>query len=349
MCAEKYDTSSLEVLVVTAGPVPQKLKEDVLDTFGPVYYEGYTATETALCATALTPADVRARPGSCGRTVAGAGFTIRDDDGNEVARGERGLVCCPNQPGVFEGYHKDPELSKDVIRDEWLTVGDVGYMDDDGFLYIVDRVRDMIISGGTNIYSAEIENVLHEHPAIRDVAVFGVPDDEWGESVHAAVQLKAGESITLDELQEFARERLAGYKIPRGLSLHERLPARRGRKARQTDAARAVLAAVRDRGSVAVRIREPGGGNHRVHEQRRDRSRHAAPSVQRAGHHRRRLHRREPHRPQPDAGSGVRTRRSPQAHRRRDRSARAQVRDPRVLRLRRSGRDALHGHRDPRR
>ena len=212
------------MVVVTAGPVPQKLKEDILDTFGPVYYEGYTATETALCATALTPADVRARPGSCGRTVAGAGFTIRDDDGNEVPRGERGLVCCPNQPGVFDGYYKDPELSKDVIRDEWLTVGDVGYMDDDGFLYIVDRVRDMIISGGTNIYSAEIENVLHEHPAIADVAVFGVPDEEWGESVHAAVQLKAGESITLDELQEFARRRLAGYKIPRGMSLHTDFP-----------------------------------------------------------------------------------------------------------------------------
>ena len=220
----KYDTSSLEVVVVTAGPVPQKLKEDILDTFGPVYYEAYSSTETALYATALTPADVRARPGSCGRVVAGAGFTIRDDDGNEVATGERGLVCCPNRPGVFDGYYKDPELSKDVVRDAFLTVGDVGYMDDDGFLYIVDRVRDMIISGGANIYSAEIENVLHEHPAIQDVAIFGVPDEEWGESVHAALQLKAGETITLDELQDFARRRLAGYKIPRGLSLHDDFP-----------------------------------------------------------------------------------------------------------------------------
>jgi long-chain acyl-CoA synthetase len=220
----KYDTSSLEVMVVTAGPVPQKLKLDILDAFGPVYYEAYSSTETALCATALTPADVRARPGSCGRAVAGAGFTIRDEHGNELPTGERGLICCRNQPGVFDGYHKDPELTKDVIRDEWLTVGDVGYMDDDGFLYIVDRVRDMIISGGTNIYSAEIENVLHEHPAIRDVAVFGVPDEEWGERVHAAVQLKAGESLTLEELQEFARRRLAGYKIPRGLSVHDDFP-----------------------------------------------------------------------------------------------------------------------------
>ena len=220
----KYDTSSLEVIVVTAGPVPQKLKEDILDSFGPVYYEAYSSTETALFATALTPADVRARPGSCGRTIIGAGFSIRDDAGNELPAGERGLVCCPNRPGVFDGYYKDPELSKDVVRDEWLTVGDVGYMDADGFLYIVDRVRDMIISGGVNIYSAEIENVLHEHPAIRDVAVFGVPDEEWGESVHVAVQLKDGECITLDELQEFARQRMAGYKIPRGLSIHGDFP-----------------------------------------------------------------------------------------------------------------------------
>jgi acyl-CoA synthetase (AMP-forming)/AMP-acid ligase II len=219
-----YDTSSLEVFVVTAGPVPQKLKEDILDAFGPVYYEAYSSTETAMCATALTPADVRERPGSCGRVVAGRSFTVRDDNGDEVPRGTRGLICCPNQRGTFEGYYKDPETSRDVFRDEWLTVGDIGYMDDDGFLYIVDRQRDMIISGGTNIYSAEIENVLHEHPAIADVAVFGVPDDEWGERVHAALQLKPGESLSLEQVQEFARRKLAGYKVPREISLHATFP-----------------------------------------------------------------------------------------------------------------------------
>ena len=125
---------------------------------------------------------------------------------------------------VFSGYHKDPELSREVIVDDLLTVGDIGWMDEDGFLYIVDRARDMIISGGVNIYCAEIENVLHAHPAIQDVAVFGVPDDEWGERVHVAVQLKPDEAVTLDELQEFARERLAGYKIPRELSIHDEFP-----------------------------------------------------------------------------------------------------------------------------
>jgi acyl-CoA synthetase (AMP-forming)/AMP-acid ligase II len=220
----RYDASSLEVFVVTAGPVPQQLKEAILDTFGPVYYEAYSSTETALCATALTPADVRDRPGSCGRVVAGEAFSIRDEKGVELPRGELGLVCAPNHRGVFSGYHKDPELSSEVFIDEWLTVGDIGYMDDDGFLYIVDRVRDMIISGGVNIYSAEIENVLHGHPAIQDVAVFGVPDEEWGERVHVAVQLKAGASFTLEEMQAFSRRNLAGYKVPRELSIHTDFP-----------------------------------------------------------------------------------------------------------------------------
>jgi long-chain acyl-CoA synthetase len=221
---QKYDTSSLEVFVVTAGPVPQSLKEDILDAFGPVYYEAYSSTETAMSATALTPADVRGHPGSCGRVIAGPRFTIRDAAGQLLPAGQRGLVCCPNQRGAFAGYHKDPELSKEVFLDEFLTVGDVGYLDEDGFLYIVDRTRDMIISGGTNIYSAEIENVLHEHPAVRDVAVFGVPDAEWGERVHVAVQLKPGAALTLAELQAFARQHLAGYKIPRAMSLHDEFP-----------------------------------------------------------------------------------------------------------------------------
>jgi len=220
----QYDTSSLEVFVVTAGPVPQKLKEDILDAFGPVYYEAYSSTETALCATALTPADVRDRPGSCGRVIAGAAFSIRDESGNPLPVGERGLICCPNLRGTFNGYHNDPVLSQEVFLKDWLTVGDIGYMDEDGFLYIVDRARDMIISGGTNIYSAEIENVLHEHPALQDVAVFGVPDEDWDERVHVAVQLKPGQTITLEELQAFARQRLAGYKIPRELSVHVDFP-----------------------------------------------------------------------------------------------------------------------------
>jgi acyl-CoA synthetase (AMP-forming)/AMP-acid ligase II len=221
---QKYDVSSLEVFVVTAGPVPQKLKEDILDAFGPVYFEAYSSTETATCATALTPQDVRRRPGSCGRVVAGTPFSIRDESGTLLPVGQRGLICCPNHRGAFVGYHKDPELSKEVIFDEFLTVGDIGYLDEDGFLYIVDRGRDMIISGGTNIYSAEIENVLHAHPAIADVAVFGVPDEAWGERVHAAVQLKPGRRLELTELQDFARQRLAGYKVPREMSVHAQFP-----------------------------------------------------------------------------------------------------------------------------
>jgi long-chain acyl-CoA synthetase len=220
----KYDVSSMEVFLVTAGPVPQKLKEDILDTFGPVYYEAYGTTETSYYATALTPADVRGHPNSCGRVVAGPNFTIRDERG-ELPVGEAGLVCWPYSPLAFPGYHNDSELTKSVfIEDGWITVGDIGRTDDEGFLYIVDRARDMIISGGSNVYSAEIESVLHEHPGIADVAVFGVPDDEWGERVHAAVQLHEGAALSLDEVRDFARVKLAGYKLPREMSVHEALP-----------------------------------------------------------------------------------------------------------------------------
>jgi long-chain acyl-CoA synthetase len=220
----KYDVSSMDVFLVTAGPVPQKLKEDILDAFGPVYYEAYGTTETSYYATALTPADVRGHKSSCGRVVAGPNFTIRDEHG-ELPVGEVGLVCWPYAPTAFPGYHNDDEMTRSVfIEDGWITVGDVGRTDEEGFLYIVDRARDMIISGGSNIYSAEIEGVLHEHPAIADVAVFGVPDEEWGERVHAALQLHTGTELSLEDLQAFARTKLAGYKVPRQLSLHDTFP-----------------------------------------------------------------------------------------------------------------------------
>ena len=133
--------------------------------------------------------------------MAGTPFPSATGHGSLLPAGAARAGLLPNHRGAFAGYHKDPELSKEVFHGDFLTVGDIGYLDEDGFLYIVDRARDMIISGGTNIYSAEIENVLHEHPAIRDVAVFAVPD-EWGERVHVAVQLKPAAELTLAELQD---------------------------------------------------------------------------------------------------------------------------------------------------
>ena len=125
---------------------------------------------------------------------------------------------------MFDEYYKKPEATRQTQRGDWLSVGDVAWIDEEGFVYICDRIRDMVISGGVNIYPAEIEDVLHRHPSVQDVAVFGVPDEEWGERLHAAVQPRAGARLTADELIEFARGHLGGYKVPREVSLHAELP-----------------------------------------------------------------------------------------------------------------------------
>jgi long-chain acyl-CoA synthetase len=125
---------------------------------------------------------------------------------------------------MFDAYYKNSEATRQTERDGWHSVGDVAWVDAEGFYTLCDRKRDMIISGGVNIYPAEIEDAVHRHPAIEDVAVFGVPDDDWGERVHAAVQLRPGQSLTADELRTFARRHLADYKVPREVSFPETFP-----------------------------------------------------------------------------------------------------------------------------
>jgi acyl-CoA synthetase (AMP-forming)/AMP-acid ligase II len=219
----RYDVSSMQVIVVAAAPCPMKVKEDVLGQFGPVLYEFYGSTELGVN-TVLRPEDVLRKPGSCGRAAPGVDLAIRDDEGRPVPAGQPGELFVRRYSGVFDEYYKKPEATRETQRGEWLSVGDVAWMDDDGFVYICDRKRDMIISGGVNIYPAEIEDVLHRHPALADVAVFGVPDDDWGERVHAAVQLRPGASAGVDEIVAFARQHLAGYKVPREISFHASLP-----------------------------------------------------------------------------------------------------------------------------
>src|SRR5207237_10062652 len=133
------------------------------------------------------------------------GFALRDDS-------------------VIDEYYLNPASTAQTARVYWMSVGDVAWMDDDGFVYICDRKRDMIISGGVNIYPAEIEDVLHRHPAVEDAAVFGVPDPEWGERVHAAIQLRAGHHLLERELMEFGRDHIADYKTPRAVSFHADFP-----------------------------------------------------------------------------------------------------------------------------
>ncbi len=219
----RYDVSSMRVIVVAAAPCPMRVKEDVIRHFGPVLYEFYGSTELGIN-TILRPEDVLRKPGSCGRVAAGLEVAILDEAGQPVGVGHPGELYVRRHPGMFDEYWRKPEATAEMRRGDWYSVGDVAYRDDEGFVYICDRKRDMIISGGVNIYPAEIEDVLHRHPKIRDVAVFGVPDDAWGERVHAAVQLEPGQALTAEEVVRLAREHLAGYKVPRQVSFEEDLP-----------------------------------------------------------------------------------------------------------------------------
>jgi fatty-acyl-CoA synthase/long-chain acyl-CoA synthetase len=219
----RYDVSSMRSLVVAAAPCPMRVKEQALAMFGPVLYEFYGSTELGVN-TILRPEDVLRKPGSCGRAVSGVELAILDDDGRPVAPGTPGELFVRRHGGVFDEYYRNPAATAQTARGEWMSVGDVAWMDPEGFVYICDRKRDMIISGGVNIYPAEIEDALHRHPAVEDVAVFGVPDAEWGERVHAAVQLRPGMSVSDREVMDFCRAHLADYKTPREVSFHHDFP-----------------------------------------------------------------------------------------------------------------------------
>jgi long-chain acyl-CoA synthetase len=166
------------------------------------------------------------RPGTVGRAVKGMAIRILDDDGNELPPGEVGNVYLESDVPTFE-YLGDPELTKSVHRGRAFTIGDVGYLDEDGYLFLRDRAKDMIISGGVNIYPAEVEAVLSTHAAVGDVAVIGVPDAEWGESVKAVVELVDGVTPSdelADDMIELCRSRLASYKCPRTVDFRNELP-----------------------------------------------------------------------------------------------------------------------------
>ena len=219
----RYDLSSMQVIVMAAAPCPMTVKEAVLRLFGPVLYEFYGSTELGMN-TILRPEDVLRKPGSCGRAASGVELAVLNSEGGPAKQGEPGELFVKRYEGVFDEYYKKPEATRETRRGDWLSVGDVAWMDDEGFVYICDRMRDMVISGGVNIYPAEIEDVLHRHPDVEDVAVFGVPDDTWGERLHAAIQPRPGTMPRTDDLVAFARLHLAGYKVPREISFHPTLP-----------------------------------------------------------------------------------------------------------------------------
>ena len=220
----KYDYSSMQRFVANAAPWPFELKRKYIERLGDgSLFEVYGSTELGVN-TVLEPADQMRKPGSCGKAAPGVEVALFDDAGNRVETPMEPGELFVRSAGAFDTYYKAEEKYEENKRGDWITVGDIAYFDDEGFFYICDRKNDMIISGGMNIYPAEIEAVLVAHEAIADAAVFGVPSDEWGESVHATVTLYDGASATDEEIQQFAREHLASYKIPRSIDRMAEIP-----------------------------------------------------------------------------------------------------------------------------
>jgi acyl-CoA synthetase (AMP-forming)/AMP-acid ligase II len=192
--------------------------------------QGYGMTETTAAATYLFPADHRralaGEPNlllSAGRPLLGTEVRIVDDDGAAVPNGTIGEVAVRG-PQLMRGYWNLPEPTAEALRGGWMHTGDAGILDDEGFLYIQDRVKDMIVSGGENVYPREVEDVLFQHPAVADVAVIGVPDERWGEAVKAIVVRKDGETVDADALLTYCKGQLGGYKRPRSVEFIEALP-----------------------------------------------------------------------------------------------------------------------------
>ncbi|MGW0196013.1 AMP-binding protein [Nonomuraea sp. NPDC003201] len=221
----KYDVSSLRQVIHTAAACPVAVKQQIMDWWGPVLYEYYGSTESTI-AFAVKPHDWLARPGTVGRPVPTFEAKIVDEDGAELPVGEPGLIYVKSAMGTFE-YRKDPAKTAASMLGEWYSPGDIGYLDEDGYLFLCDRRTDLIVSGGVNIYPAEIEAALLEHPAVADVAVIGVPDEEWGHHVVALVQpaegVTPGPGLTA-ELLEHCGPRIARFKHPKEIEYRSLLP-----------------------------------------------------------------------------------------------------------------------------
>jgi long-chain acyl-CoA synthetase len=220
----KYDVSSLRCMIHGAAPCPHEVKRRMLDWWGPVVVEYYAATEGG--GTTIMADEWLRKPGSVGRAWPNSVVKVLDDAGEEVPPGTTGLVYMRMGTSSFE-YHKDAEKTKAARVGDLFTLGDIGYLDEDGYLYLCDRKADMIISGGVNIYPAEIENELAVHPKVADVAVFGVPNPDWGEEIKAVVRpadgVEPGDELT-EELLSFAAERLAKFKLPKTIDYVDELP-----------------------------------------------------------------------------------------------------------------------------
>jgi fatty-acyl-CoA synthase len=217
--AKDYDLSSLRVVVCTGAALREEVREAARDLLGEVVYDLYGSTEMAWVSVA-TPDDQRRKPGSVGKPVPGVDIRIVGTDGREVEPGQTGEIWAGSSLGM-EGYLDDPELQAERMRSGFVSVRDVGYRDDEGYLYVVDRADDMIISGGVNVYPAETEVALESHPDVREAAVVGVQDPKWGEKIVAAV---VGNVADTGELIDWAKTKLAYAAVPKEIKLVDELP-----------------------------------------------------------------------------------------------------------------------------
>jgi fatty-acyl-CoA synthase len=218
------DLSSLRTLVCGGAPVPEPLMR-LYAARGIPINQGYGLTETSPFVTFLAPEYGMAKLGSAGRTPMFCEIRIVDAGGREITAPRTNGEVITSGPNIMKGYWNNPDATAAAIDTEgWFHTGDIGYLDEDGFLYIADRLKDMVITGGENVYPAEVESALYEHPAIAEIAVIGLPDEQWGEAVVAIAALKPNATLDVEELRAFGSERLARYKLPRRLELLSALP-----------------------------------------------------------------------------------------------------------------------------
>jgi long-chain acyl-CoA synthetase len=222
---EQYDTTSLKKFIYGASPISEAILEQCADRMPHVeLYQGYGMTEAAPILTVLKPKDHEGkRLKACGKAVEGVEIKVIDVDGNEVPVGEIGEFIARG-PNIMKGYWNLVEETSQAIRNGWYYTGDMGYKDEAEYYYLVDRAKDMIISGGENVYSVEVENVLYKHPAVLECAVIGIPNDKWGEVVKGVIVLKPQNEVSEEELILFARQHLANFKVPKSIAFISQLP-----------------------------------------------------------------------------------------------------------------------------
>jgi long-chain acyl-CoA synthetase len=220
---QKYDLSSLKFVVHAAAPCPPPIKRAMIEWWGPVINEYYGSTETGAVVT-CTSEEWLAHPGTVGKAMPRADVRVIDADGNSLPAGEIGEVVAKMSGGADFTYHGDDAKRAASEKAGLIAPGDIGYFDADGFLYLCDRAKDMIISGGANIYPAEIEAELHKMPGVADCGVFGIPDEEFGEAVCAVVQPMPGWDLSEADVRSYLRGQVSSYKVPKRVDFHAELP-----------------------------------------------------------------------------------------------------------------------------